>query len=154
MLRVQVDGHCLLYCQIKEQVGAYVGDLLRPRFKSGTITKEDYKWIVRKTVDKVQHFYVRLLFLSSTRNGRCCFSKATDFAWKCGDCGGYRHASLPKTNAAITVVFLVCRLLLLPLARQDQTFLLINAKPRLLWSWSTTSASANRISQQHQNSRL
>ena len=39
---------------MKEQVGAYVGDLLKPRFKSSAITKEDYKWIVRKTVDKVQ----------------------------------------------------------------------------------------------------
>lgn len=38
---------------MKEQVGAYVGDLLKPRFKSNAITKEDYKWIVRKTVDKV-----------------------------------------------------------------------------------------------------
>ena len=43
----------LLHCQMKEQVGAYVGDLLKPRFKSNAITKEDYKWIVRKTVDKV-----------------------------------------------------------------------------------------------------
>ena len=43
----------LLHWQMKEQVGAYVGDLLKPRFKSNAITKEDYKWIVRKTVDKV-----------------------------------------------------------------------------------------------------
>lgn len=42
-------------------MGAYVGDLLKPRFKSNAITKEDYKWIVRKTVDKVYHVYVSLL---------------------------------------------------------------------------------------------
>lgn len=46
---------------MKEQVGAYVGDLLKPRFKSNAITKEDYKWIVRKTVDKVYRFFVSLL---------------------------------------------------------------------------------------------
>lgn len=43
---------------MKEQVGAYVGDLLKPRFKSNAITKEDYKWIVRKTVDKVLSYHV------------------------------------------------------------------------------------------------
>ncbi len=39
--------------QMKEQVGVYVGELLKPRFKSNAISKEDYKWVVRKTVEKV-----------------------------------------------------------------------------------------------------
>lgn len=51
----RLERKALLHCQMKEQVGAYVGDLLKPRFKSNMITKEDYKWIIRKTVDKV-HF--------------------------------------------------------------------------------------------------
>ena len=38
--------------QMKEQVGGYVGELLRPRFKSNAISKEDYKWVVKKTVEK------------------------------------------------------------------------------------------------------
>ena len=38
---------------MKEQVGVYVGELLKPRFKSNAISKEDYKWVVRKTVEKV-----------------------------------------------------------------------------------------------------
>ncbi|KAL0040091.1 hypothetical protein WJX79_005960 [Trebouxia sp. C0005] len=39
--------------QMKEDVGVYVGELLKPRFKSNAISKEDYKWVVRKTVEKV-----------------------------------------------------------------------------------------------------
>ncbi|KAA6418404.1 MAG: hypothetical protein FRX49_11660, partial [Trebouxia sp. A1-2] len=38
---------------MKEDVGVYVGELLKPRFKSNAISKEDYKWVVRKTVEKV-----------------------------------------------------------------------------------------------------
>ena len=40
--------------QMKEDVGVYVGELLKPRFKSNAISKEDYKWVVRKTVEKVR----------------------------------------------------------------------------------------------------
>lgn len=54
----RLERKALLHCQMKEQVGAHVGDLLKPRFKSNVITKEDYKWIIRKTVDKVQFFCV------------------------------------------------------------------------------------------------
>ncbi|KAL3151309.1 hypothetical protein ABBQ38_013146 [Trebouxia sp. C0009 RCD-2024] len=50
---LQTSGSHADTAQMKEQVGAYVGDLLKPRFKSNMITKEDYKWIIRKTVDKV-----------------------------------------------------------------------------------------------------
>ena len=54
----RIEGEPLLCVQMKEQVGAFVGDLLKPRFKSSAITKEDYKWIVRKTVDKVRRIQV------------------------------------------------------------------------------------------------
>lgn len=40
--------------QMQEQVGVYVGELLKPRFKSNAISKEDYKWVIRKTVEKVR----------------------------------------------------------------------------------------------------
>lgn len=39
--------------QIKEQVAGYVAELLKPRFKANSISKEGYKWVVRKTVEKV-----------------------------------------------------------------------------------------------------
>ena len=91
MLRLQVDTCSMLPSQLKEQVGAYVGDLLKPRFKSNAITKEDYKWIVRKTVEKVQNNYVRFLLLSLAGTGQCCISRLTDSAGQMLPYGGYRQ---------------------------------------------------------------
>jgi len=55
MPRVKAGVQNLCFAmQMKEQVGVYVGELLKPRFKSNAISKEDYKWVVRKTVDKVR----------------------------------------------------------------------------------------------------
>ena len=50
--------------QIKEQVAGYVAELLKPRFKANSISKEGYKWVVRKTVEKVSH-----ILLSTVRFG-------------------------------------------------------------------------------------
>ncbi len=64
------DDKRLHALQMKEQVGVYVGELLKPRFKTNAISKEDYKWVVRKTVEKVS--------CSTVWVGKmeCTFSKA------------------------------------------------------------------------------
>ena len=156
--------------QMKEQVGAFVGDLLKPRFKSSAITKEDYKWIVRKAVDKVPH--IQIIRNSVLIRKHC-------FVWLLEQAQIYLHtwhtltvlnvrgqlqvttSVYSKRTCTSSFVFvcsakwqhwsqLCCRWLRHPLVRLEQISSQTSEKPRLPQSLSTMSANVNWTSQPRQ----
>ena len=37
---------------MKEDIASYAAEVLKPRFNTREVSKEDYKWVLRKTVEK------------------------------------------------------------------------------------------------------
>lgn len=72
----QTCQHKALHLQIKEQIASFAAEVLKPRFNTHEVSREDYKWVLRKTVDKASLFMV--LALSCLLMLILCYS-----VWSC-----------------------------------------------------------------------